>query len=92
MIVVKTFQAENCSFLLRWKRYSPDYFTTYDYSSYSQEIPNLLDHPVPLTSFLNCFSAEDKTKIVDILAKNCADKTKLQKLQDKYKKKHNQVI
>lgn len=61
----------------------------YDYSSYSQEIPNLLYHLVSLT-FLN-FSAEDKTKIVDILAKNCAEKTKLQKLQDKYKKKHNQV-
>ncbi|XP_020605141.1 uncharacterized protein LOC110043977 isoform X1 [Orbicella faveolata] len=36
--------------------------------------------------------AKDKKKIVDILAKNCADKTKLQKLQDKYKKKHNQDL
>ncbi|KAL9954885.1 hypothetical protein ACROYT_G042470 [Oculina patagonica] len=36
--------------------------------------------------------AEDKTKIVDILAKNCADKSKLQKLQDKYKKKHNKDL
>ncbi|XP_078350996.1 uncharacterized protein LOC144635778 isoform X3 [Oculina patagonica] len=36
--------------------------------------------------------AEDKTKIVDILAKNCADKSKLQKLQDKYKKKHEKDL
>ena len=28
---------------------------------------------------------------MDILAKNCADKSKLQKLQDKYKKKQDKV-
>ena len=37
------------------------------------------------------FTGENKAQIVDILAKNSANKSKLQKLQDKYKKKHDKV-
>lgn len=37
------------------------------------------------------FIGENKAQIVDILAKNSANKSKLQKLQDKYKKKHDKV-
>ncbi|KAM7451307.1 hypothetical protein ABFA07_000987 [Porites harrisoni] len=33
-----------------------------------------------------------KNKVVDILAKYCDEKTKLQKLKDKYKEKHDQVL
>lgn len=36
-------------------------------------------------------SAENKGQIIEILAKNCSDKSKLKKLQDKYKKKHDKV-
>lgn len=38
------------------------------------------------------FIGENKAQIVDILAKNCANKSKLEKLQDKYKKKHDKVL
>lgn len=38
------------------------------------------------------FVGENKAQIVDILAKNSANKSKLQKLQDKYKKKHDMVL
>lgn len=38
------------------------------------------------------FVGENKAQIVDILAKNSANKSKLQKLQDKYKKKHDRVL
>lgn len=38
------------------------------------------------------FIGENKAQIVDILAKNSANKSKLQKLQDKYKKKHDRVL
>lgn len=36
-------------------------------------------------------TAGDKDKVVDILAKHCDDKSKLQQLKDKYKEKHDQV-
>ena len=35
--------------------------------------------------------AGDKDKVVDILAKYCDEKSKLQQLKDKYKEKHSQV-
>ena len=35
--------------------------------------------------------AGDKEKVVDILAKYCDEKSKLQQLKDKYKEKHSQV-
>ena len=38
-----------------------------------------------------CVTAKDKDKVVDILAKHCDDKSKLQQLKDKYKEKHDQV-
>ena len=36
--------------------------------------------------------AGDKDKIVDILAKYCDEKSKLQQLKGKYKEKHSQVL
>ncbi|XP_068684036.1 uncharacterized protein [Montipora foliosa] len=36
--------------------------------------------------------AEDKPRIVDMLAKNCSDKSKLKKLQEKYRKKQNKDL
>lgn len=36
-------------------------------------------------------TAGEKDKVVDILAKHCDDKSKLQQLKDKYKEKHDQV-
>lgn len=36
--------------------------------------------------------AGDKDKVVDILAKYCDEKCKLQQLKDKYKEKHSQVL
>lgn len=36
--------------------------------------------------------AGDKDKVMDILAKYCDEKSKLQQLKDKYKEKHSQVL
>ncbi|XP_067031902.1 uncharacterized protein [Acropora muricata] len=36
--------------------------------------------------------ADNKLRIVDLLAKNCSDESKLKKLQDKYKKKQNKDL
>ena len=40
----------------------------------------------------SCLADGDKNKVVDILAKHCDEKSKLQQLKDKYKEKHDQVL
>lgn len=42
-------------------------------------------------SYTNSLSADNKPRIVYLLAKNCSDKSKLKRLQDKYRKKQNKV-
>lgn len=42
-------------------------------------------------SYTNSLSADNKLRIVDLLAKNCSDESKLKRLQDKYRKKQNKV-
>ena len=42
-------------------------------------------------SYTNSLSADNKPRIVYLLAKNCSDKSKLKRLQGKYRKKQNKV-